>query len=177
MYLPGPVESLCFHKGCLVCYARDTPYLSYFDLTKDYEQTKHNLNQGMTGSSGFDEHVSFAVMDIRPFGDYLALATDTSRNIIIEFATGKQIRNLYGHKNDGYSQPKICWSSNGKYLFGNTQDEPVICVWDVASAEIVERLSGHAQPIRDLTSSITTDTMVSTSFDKKTFVWLAPHSA
>ena len=172
--LSGPVETICFHNGYLICYARDTPYLSYFHLAKDYEHTKINLNQGETGSAGFDEHVSFAVMDIKAFGDYLALATDTSRNIIVELSTGKQIRNLYGHKNDGYSQPKVCWSSNGKYLFGNTQDEPVICVWDVATAEIVERLEGHAQPIRDLSSSPTSETMVSTSFDKKTFVWLPP---
>lgn len=172
--LSGPIESLCFHNGYLICYARDTPYLSYFQLAKDYEHTKINLNQDETGSAGFDEHVSFAIMDIKPFGDYLALATDTSRNIIVELSTGKQLRNLYGHQNDGYSQPKVCWSSNGKYLFGNTQDEPVICVWDVASAEIVERLAGHTQPIRDLSSSLTTDTMVSSSFDKKTFVWLAP---
>lgn len=167
----APVESLCFHKEKLVCYVRDTPHLSYFDMNKDFEQTKVNLNQG-PGNAGFDDHVSFAVMDMSAHGNYLALATDTSRNIIIEFDSGKQVRNLYGHKNDGFSQPKIAWSCNGQYLYGNTQDESTVCVWDVATSEIITRLDGHTNPIRDMFSSTLTDTLVTTSFDKKTIVWL-----
>jgi WD40 repeat protein len=113
-------------------------------------------------------------MDMCGHGNYLALATDTSRNIIVDFETGKQIRNLYGHKNDGYSQPKVAWSQNGQYLYGNTQDDCNICVWDIASATIVQRLEGHSNPIRDMYSSPGTETLVTTSFDKKTHIWLAP---
>jgi WD40 repeat protein len=114
-------------------------------------------------------------MDIAAFGDYLALATDTSRNIIIEFETGKQVRNLYGHKNDGFSQPKIAWSNNGHYIYGNTQDDNVVCVWDVSGSTIVKKLeNAHTQAIRDLFSSHLTDTLVTTSFDKKTNLWFAP---
>lgn len=167
------VESMCFHKNFLVCYVRGTPFLSYFDITKDFELTKHNLNQG-PGNAGFSDHVSFCVMDMAPFGDYLALATDTSRNIIIDFATGKQIRNLYGHQNDGFSQPKIAWSQNGKYLYGNTQDASSLVVWDIASAKIVDRLEGHGNHVRDLFSSKSSDTVVTTSFDKKTHIWMTP---
>jgi WD40 repeat protein len=171
--LSAPVESMCFHKRKLVCYARGTPFLSYFDLSKDFELTKINLNRGQGYSAGFD-HVSFCVMSMAPRGDYLALATDTSRNIIIEFDTGKQIRNLYGHTNDGFSQPKIAWSRNGQYLYGNTQDGPALVVWDISTASIVDRLEGHESNIRDLFSSQLSDTVVTTSFDKKTHVWLAP---
>lgn len=170
--LAGPVEALCFHQNTLVCYARDTPFLSYFNLINDFEHTKINLNRG-PGSAGFTDHVSFCVMDMAPYGDYLALATDTSRNIIIEFATGKHIRNLYGHQNDGFSQPKIAWSKNGSYLYGNTQDDSTLVVWDIASATIVERIGGHDNNIRDLYSSKSSDTLVTTSFDKKTYVWLS----
>ena len=113
-------------------------------------------------------------MDIAAHGNYLALATDTNRNIIVEFETGKQVRNLYGHKNDGFSQPKVAWSKNGQYLYGNSQDESIICVWDVASSSIVKKLENeHTQPIRDLFSSQLTDTLVTTSFDKKTNLWFA----
>jgi WD40 repeat protein len=173
LQLPGPAESVCFQKDHLCCYARGTPYLMYFDLQDNFAQRKINLNQG-TGNAGFDEHVSFTVMHMAPYNDYLALATDTSRNIIIDWRTGKQIRNLYGHQNDGYSQPKIAWSKNGQYLYGNTQEEPVVCVWDIASASIVDRLEAHSNSIRDMFSSKSTDTLVTTSFDKKTQVWLAP---
>jgi WD40 repeat protein len=172
--LPGPIESLCFHNDHLVCFARGTPYLSYFDLKDNFEHTKKNLNQGLPGNAAFDDHVSFAVMDMCGHGNYLALATDTSRNIIVDFETGKQIRNLYGHKNDGYSQPKVAWSQNGQYLYGNTQDASNICVWDIASETIVQRLEDHSNPIRDMYSSQGTETLVTTSFDKKTHIWLAP---
>jgi WD40 repeat protein len=173
LQLTGAVESMCFQNDHLCCYARGTPYLMYFDLNDNFAQTKINLNQG-PGNAGFEEHVSFAVMDMAPYGDYLALATDTSRNIIIEWKTGRQIRNLYGHQNDGFSQPKIAWSQNGQYLYGNTQDNSVICVWDIASSEIVDRLEGHSNTVRDMFSSQSTDTLVTTSFDKRTQVWFPP---
>jgi WD40 repeat protein len=173
LQLPGPVEAMCFHKDHLICYARGSPYLMYFDLQDNYTQFKINLNQG-PGNAGFDDHVSMCIMDMKPYGDYLALATDTSRNIIIHWKTGKQIRNLYGHQNDSYSQPKIAWSNNGQYLYGNTQEETAICVWDIASSSIVDRLQGHTNVIRDMFSSTLTDTLVTTSFDKKTQFWLAP---
>jgi WD40 repeat protein len=171
--LPGAVESLCFTKGHLFCYARGSAYLHYFNLNENYKQTKINLNQG-AGNAGFDDHVSFTVMDMAPFGDYLALATDTSRNIIIDWTTGRQVRNLYGHQNDGFSQPKIAWSKNGQYLYGNSQDGSAVCVWDIASSEIVDRLESHTSTVRDVFSSHSTNTLVTTSFDKKTQIWLAP---
>lgn len=104
LHLNGTVECLAFSRDgkTLFCYARDTPYLSAFNLENDFEQTKMNLNGG-TANGGFEDHVSFAVMDIAvsPDGKYLALATDVSRNIVIEIATGKQVRNLYGTSRDG----------------------------------------------------------------------------
>uniref|UniRef100_A0A7S2ENR5 Autophagy-related protein 16 domain-containing protein n=1 Tax=Trieres chinensis TaxID=1514140 RepID=A0A7S2ENR5_TRICV len=177
MHLPGPVEAMCFlDRGeQLVCYARDTPYLSYFDMTDGYKQTKYNVNSEV---KGFEDHVSFAIMHLvpSPDGKYLAAATDTSRNIIFEAGSSKQIRNLYGHKNDGFSQPKIAWSSSGQYLFGNTQEDSSVCVWDIASASIVRRLDGsvggHTSQIRDITSSPISDTLVTASYDKTIKVWL-----
>jgi len=174
--LSSPVESMCFHKNMLVCYVRGTPFLSYFNRMEDWKLTKQSLNSGPGyAAAGFDQHVSFCVMDISPWGEYLALATDTSRNIILEFHTGKQIRNLYGHKNDGFSQPKIGWSKNGQYIYGNTQDGSVMVIWDISTATIVDRLDGHENTIRDLYSSPNSDTVITTSFDKKTHIWLTPY--
>jgi len=178
LHLSGTVETLCFtgEGRSLVCYVRDTPYLSHFNIEKDYEHTKTNLNKtsgdGVCG--GFGDHVSFAVMDMAmsPNNKYIALATDKSRNIVIDSVSGKQIRNLYGHTNDGFSNPKIGWSKNGQYVFGNTQEDGSVCVWDVASAKIVKRLEGHKNPIRSMYSSRITDTLVTTSFDKNVKIWL-----
>jgi WD40 repeat protein len=176
LHLGGTPESICFSGdgAKLICYTRDTPLLSFFDLSDEFKQTKINLNKA-NATGGFEEHVSFAVMDmaISPNGKYLALATDTSRNIVIDAVTGRQLRNLYGHTNDGFSNPKIAWSSNSQYVFGNTQEGGSVCVWDVASSSIVTRLEGHGQPVRSLCASATSDTVVTTSFDKQTTVWLA----
>ena len=175
LQLPGPVETIAFVENCLFAYARGTPYLSYFDLDHNMKQTQINLNQGSAGTAGFDEHVSFAVMDMAKSCDndkYLALATDTSRNVVLDWKSQQIVRNLYGHQNDGYSTPKVAWSMNGQYIMGNTQDDSKICVWDIATSSIVERLQGpHTQSIRDLYSSPTTNTLVTTSFDKTTNVW------
>jgi WD40 repeat protein len=124
-------------------------------------------------TGGFDNHVSFAVMHLAPSpnGKYICAATDTSRNIILQVQTSNIIRDLYGHKNDGYSQPRIAWSCNGQYIFGNTQDDGSICVWDIASGKIVTKLEGHGSPIRDVFSSKVTDTVVTASFDKCVKVW------
>jgi len=185
-HLPGAVESLCFSNdgNTLYCYARGTPYLSCFDMSSEddnqqkFKMTKMNLNGTTTG--GFQDHVSFAVLDMSPSPEnkYLALATDTSRNIILNVETGKQVRNLYGHQNDGFSQPKIAWSHNGQYIFGNTQQDNSLVVWDIASSQIVERIDdtqekdGHSGQIRCIYSSKESDTIVTTSFDKSTKIWL-----
>lgn len=173
LHLSGPIESLCFREDHLCCYARGSPNIVCFDLQANFEQRKFHLNKG-PGNAFFDDHVSFAVMDMQPFErDYLALGTDSSRNIIMDWRSGNQVRNLYGHKNDSYSQPKLAWSKNGQYLYGNSQHESIVCVWDIASSSIVERLEGHSNTVRDMYASKSTETLVTTSFDKKTQFWLA----
>lgn len=178
-HFDAAVESMCFvdHKT-LCCYVRGTSYLTYFDFEDDYKQRKVSLNGSAAGTVCFDDHVSFAVLSLvpSPNGEYIAAATDASRNIILKAGTDKIVRNLYGHKNDGFSNPKIAWSSNGQYLYGNSQDENDIYVWDIASSSIVKRLEGnaggHTSFVRDIFSSCTTDTLASISFDKSAKIWL-----
>ena len=182
MHLPGSVEAMCFlDDGDTLCaYARDTAYLSYFDLknldSDGATQTKVTVNESCV--KGFEEHVSFAIMCLvpSPNGKYVAAATDTSRNIIFEKGSPRQVRNLYGHKNDGFSVPKIAWSSNGQYIYGNTQDDCSICVWDIASGDIVNKLDdkmgGHTGQVREIFSSPTSDTVATASFDKTAKIWL-----
>ena len=172
MHFDCAVESMCFVNGnTLCCYVRGTSYLSYFDLKDNYKQTKVSLN-GSAGTECFDEHVSFAVLSLTPSpcGSYIALATDAGRNIIME-STDKIVRNLYGHKNDGFSTPKIAWSKSGQYLYGNSQDTKHLIVWDIASESIVKELDAGGF-VRDMYSSRNSDTLVSVSFDKTAKIWL-----
>lgn len=179
LHLHGAVETLCFvnHGESLCLFERGTSYLSYFDLTKKCQRTKYSLNGPETVS--FDDHVSFAVMHLAlsPNGKYLCAATDTSRNIIIEVQSSNILRNLYGVKNDGFSLPRIAWSQNGKYVFGNSQGNTSVLVWDVGSGSIVKRLDkgcgGHSGHIRDLCSSQISHTLVTVSYDMTVKVWLS----
>jgi len=178
LHLLTSIEALTFtNDNQLLCYARNTPYIAAFDLGQDMKQTKINVNKAALNATagGFDEHVSMAVMDLKVSGAtshscWLA-ATDTARNFVLDARSNKIVRNLYGHANDGYSQPKAVWSSNGQYVLGNTQDESVMCVWDVASQQLVDRLPGHGAPIRDLDSSPTSYMVVTAAFDKTTRLW------
>lgn len=182
MHFDGPVEAMCFldNGDKLCCYVRGTSYLSYFDLKDGCKQTKVTLNGRTPGTANFQEHVSFAVLSLAPSpgnnGKYIAAATDTSRNIVLEAGSPRIVRDLYGHKNDGFSNPKIAWSNNGKYIYGNSQDENCVCVWDVASTSIVkkmdEKLGGHKGFVRDMYSSAHSDTLATISFDKSAKIWL-----
>ncbi len=173
-HFKGVVETLCFVKEStsLCMYERDTSYLTYFDMNDEYKMSKCSLNGKTTG--GFDDFVSFAVMQlsVSPNGKYICAATDSSRNIILEVGTANIIRDLYGHKNDSYSQPRVAWSSSGQYVFGNSQEDCDICVWDVASSSIVKKLPSHTGQIRDMFSSKTSDTLMTVSYDKSCKVWL-----
>ena len=113
---------------------------------------------------------------LSPNGKYLCAATDSSRILILDASSAEIIRNLYGHKTDPYFQPRVAWSQNNQYIFGNTQDDNSICVWDIASSTIVKRLDdkschGHSGQIRDMYSSSRSNTLVSASYDKTVKVW------
>lgn len=151
LHFDGAVECLCFVDArTLCCYVRDTSYLSYFDMEEDFKQTKCSLNATTVG--GFDDHVSFVILQMvpSPQGKYIALATDASRHIIMEIGTERIVRNLYGVTHDSFSNPGIAWSQNGQYLYGNCQNENSLVVWDVASTDIARRIEtgGHTGFIR-----------------------------
>lgn len=175
LHFDAPVEAMCFvdNGNSLCCYVRGTSYLTYFDLKDEYKQSKYSLNGKAAIGDRFDDHVSFSVLSLQssPNGKYVALATDVARNIIMEVKSDRIVRNLYGHNNDGFSNPKIAWSSSGQYIYGNSQNENCVCVWDVASASMVKRLEADAF-VRDIYSSSVTDTVATVSFDKTAKVWL-----
>ena len=175
MHFDGPVEAMCFvdNGNSLCCYVRGTSYLTYFNLKDEYKQSKYSLNGKSAIGDRFDDHVSFSVLSLQPSpnGKYVAAATDAARNIIVEANSDRIVRNLYGHNNDGFSNPKLAWSSSGQYIYGNSQNENCVCVWDVASSSLVKRLEGDAF-VRDIYSSSSSDTVTTVSFDKTAKVWL-----
>ena len=189
LHLGGPVECLAFISDTtLVAHARGTAVLSVLDLSSSNNDasvdarcavTELNLNTNHRDAvrGGFDEHVSFCCLDVQvsPCRQFVALATDHDRHIILDWRTKQQIRNLYGHAADGFSSPVIAWSCNGQYLYCNDQHTSALTVYDISTSKIVQSvLQPHTRPIKALWSSRKTNTVVTTSFDRDTVVWFAP---
>lgn len=173
LHLGVAVEAACLYQSKLILYTRETNFLLVVDLEKDLARSKVSLNEGVAG--GFSEHVSFAVLDLKIHDKYLACATDANRHIIIDMENETTVRNLYGHQADGYSTPKLSWSSSGQYIYCNTQHSSNLIIYEVASGKIIEEISkSHTRPIKDLYSASSSDMLLTTSFDRQTCIWF-PH--
>jgi hypothetical protein len=57
-------------------------------------------------------------------------------------------------------------------MYGNSQNEAGVYVWDIASSSICKRLGENTGFVRDLFSSRFSDTLAIVSFDKKAIIYL-----
>jgi WD40 repeat protein len=188
LHLDKPVEAMVVFANPykLICHVRDSPHLYVFeddDDTNTAWELKHTIDIH-EGNGGFENHVSFCILDLQvsPDGHFLACATDAHRHIILDLHHHNNnnnnnekyriVRNLYGHHADNYSAPVIAWSANSQYLYSNHQHEAKIVVYEIASGKIVSELtSPHTRPIKSLYSSKTSNTLVSISWDRSTILW------
>ncbi|KAJ3018094.1 hypothetical protein HKX48_003170 [Thoreauomyces humboldtii] len=192
----GAVESLCFlppvnaedsagsatstvtpttASGPLAIYtlvvgSRDDNCLHYIDMdpSRAYPSTPYNMN------ANGDDWISFTAMDISPSpsGRHLAVYTDSKAGRIILFRarTSTQARNLWGVVADGFSQPRCCWDTAGRYLFA-TSDDRQVYVFDVTSGQVVRKLAGHSEIVRSIAWDPAGQRLVSCSFDKTIRTW------
>ncbi|TPX60549.1 hypothetical protein PhCBS80983_g01702 [Powellomyces hirtus] len=176
----GAVESLCFLPPAdpsapnavptLVVGCRDDNCLHYIDVDpqRAYPSTPFNMN------ANGDDWISFTAMDLAPSpnGRYLACYTDSKAGRIIVFRARScvQARNLWGVVADGFSQPRCCWDSSGRYLFA-TSDDRKVYVLDVSSGQTVAKLEGHTETIRSISFDKERQRLLSCSFDKTVRVW------
>jgi WD40 repeat protein len=204
LHFDEAVPCLCWCQGTIYAYVRGTPHLTCVQVftdvssSQDYVVTKLHLN-----AHPLDDHVSFAVLQLQPSpnGRFLAAATDSNRHMVIDLSLQRIVQNLYDHDADGYSSPKVAWSTNGLYLYSNTQHDARLLVYEVASGRVVATLntsdtqpSGdktsttqttakstapppvHVRPIKDLYSATTqTNMVVSISFDRNLVAWFPPN--
>jgi WD40 repeat protein len=177
LHFDAPVEAMVFAKSKFICHVRNSPHLYVIDDTS-WELQNVDIHEGYNG--GFENHVSFCVLDLQlsPNGQFLACATDAHRHIILDCNDYRIVRNLYGHQADSYSSPVIAWSTNSQYLYSNHQHEAKIVVYELASGKIVSELmvaasqqQHHTRPIKALYSSKSSNTLVSISWDRSTIIW------
>jgi WD40 repeat protein len=207
LHFDEAVPCLCWCRGTIYAYVRGTPHLTCIQIPteksslQDYVVTKLHLN-----AHPLDDHVSFAVLQLQPSPDgrFLAAATDANRHVILDVSLQppRIVQNLYDHDADAYSSPKVAWSTNGLYLYSNTQHDARLLVYEIASGRVVATLNAmattpssapnatattastaavvaslpvHVRPIKDLYSATTQTNMVVTiSFDRNLVAWFPP---
>lgn len=183
-HFESAVTSLCFcGDQTLYAYIRGTPHLTVLHPS---DEGRGQISKVHLNASATDDHVSFAVLCLRPSPDhrYLAAATDHHRHLILDVTRGTILRHLYGHAADDYSTPVVAWSACGQYLYSNTQDAPQLLVYEIASGRLRPAATitttaattdtmpqPHTRPIKDMYSCPHSDLLVTTSFDRQTVVW------
>ncbi|KAJ3155991.1 hypothetical protein HDU89_005554 [Geranomyces variabilis] len=154
----------------VVIGCRDDNRLHYIELDplRGYPSTTTNMN------ANGDDWISFTAADlcVSPTGKYVACYTDSKAGRIIIFAAraDTQARNLWGVVADGFSRPRCCWDSSGRYLFA-TSDDRLVYVFDVATGQVVAKLGGHSETVRCVAFDADSRRLVSCSFDKTVQIW------
>ncbi|KAJ3158119.1 hypothetical protein HDU86_003071 [Geranomyces michiganensis] len=180
----GAVESMCFletpaqsedaatppRPPTVIIGCRDDNRLHYIELdpSRAYPSVTTNMN------ANGDDWISFtaAELSVSPTGKHVACYTDSKAGRIIIFAarTETQARNLWGVVADGFSRPRCCWDSSGRYVFA-TSDDRMVYVFDVASGQVVAKLGGHLEVVRCVAFDPDSRRLVSCSFDKTVRIW------
>lgn len=147
--------------------ARETNLLRRVHVS-DWSVDELNLNQ--LG----DDHVGFSVLDmaVHPSEQRLvALATDRDRIFLYQLAD--EAASLVGAlvvRSDSFAQTRIAWSPHGAHLYSTERDCASVCVFDVRTQHLIERLTQHSAAVRDIAMRAD-GSLLSASFDKTAAVW------
>jgi WD domain, G-beta repeat len=152
LYFDGAITCLCFTTNTsidndiiLYAYVRNTPHLKVIRMPTNEGSPSCRITTLHLNASLLDDHVSFAVLDIKTSFDekYVALACDNHCHLILDNTISpnqqlaKIVRKLYGHTADCYSRPVLAWSYNGQYIYSNTQNDTKLCIYSVASGKLL----------------------------------------
>ena len=123
----------------LVIGSRDSSSLLYLNC-QTLERHNVSLNE-----KEFDTHVSFTPlhMSLSPDGNMLLIATDKHLMLLYEVGTNRRLRTFSGHSSGDYARPKVAWDASGKYIYSNSDADPYVYVYSVATTKIVEILKHH----------------------------------
>mmetsp|Transcript_32531 Transcript_32531/g.41702 ORF Transcript_32531/g.41702 Transcript_32531/m.41702 type:complete len:252 (+) Transcript_32531:2-757(+) len=170
VYFTNTVEAIEFSAGEdleLIVAMRECASLVYINCAT-LDQRKVSIND-----ADWDTHVSFTIMHLQrsPDDKYLLAATDKSRLIVYEVGSNRHLRLFYGHTADEYFNPRAVWHQSGKYILANSQTNHEICVWCVASQNIVHRLQGHSKLVRDISHHQTENMLLTASYDGSVKIW------
>lgn len=134
----------------LCASVRGDAKLRFIDVAAGGAVTGVDISEDKSG------HVPFSVLDVVGWTDasgatkLLAAATDKDTHIVYDASSLAILRRLTGHGAGGMSQPRLAWHPSGAFLYGNSDADPLVRVWSLASSEIVATVEGHTAVVRDL---------------------------
>ncbi|EWM29470.1 WD40-repeat-containing domain protein [Nannochloropsis gaditana] len=151
----------------LIVASRNVAHLTYIDCDS-FEKHTVSLNNAL-----WDTHVSFSVLSlaVSPCQEFLLAATDKSRVILYRIGHNEQLRSLYGHRADEYSNPRVAWDRNGNYVYCSSQEGNELVGWSLASERVVVKLKGHRALVRDMTFDPASCLLASIAYDKTLRLW------
>ncbi len=87
--------------------------------------------------------------------------------VVVEVATGKEIKSLEGHSQWVRS---VCFSPNGKIIASGAQDN-TIKIWSAASGQEMESIPAHTEWVHSLSFSRDGKLLASGSCDGTVKIW------
>ena len=115
---------------------------------------------------------------------FLLVATDKHLHFLTPLHHHHRLRRFAGHNCGDYGKPRMAFAPTGQYLYGTSEGDNGVCVWDVASGAVVGWLGGqvgggHTGAVKDIccnrlnrVGSLDTDVMVATgSIDHSVIIW------
>lgn len=151
----------------LVIALRDTNYLIYMDC-ETFEQRHISLNE-----NDWDTHVSITPLFLLPSPDMqcVLVATDKNMHFLTRLGKSKRLKVYAGHNCGDYGKPKLAFDSTGQYIYGNSENDSSVFIYDVNSTSIVGKLSGHKNIVKDVCCSRRSRIVATASFDHTIVVW------
>jgi WD40 repeat protein len=150
------IKATVASKLALIVSVRNDNYLHKVDISSsDSASDSNNIiitsEPYINMNSNGDDFVSFTALCLKssPCGQHLIAAVDKHMILMFHYDTKLKVKTYYGAENDGFSNPKLCFSPSGKYIYCTSQDHSIVC-FNTCTEKVANVLFGHKNTVKDI---------------------------